>query len=172
MPYHPIAAFGLLYGIGLLLLLAGLALAGVIAPVVVTWMVKTGIVNVLPIALVFGAARQSALLDGRPLFCFETNDAKAHRQSLKKHMWLWALSFGLAGVIADLASVAVAATVQAEAFHYSMMRLLVIAVVYAFIAREGIKSTFGPNAQLGAEPVQAPVQARKTPIPVEDRHER
>ena len=172
MPYHPIAAFGLLYVIGLLLLLTGLGLAGMIAPRAVAWLVENGIVNILPVAIVFVAARQSALLDGRPLFRFTADDGKAFRRSLKKHMWLWAISFGLAGVLADLASVALAATVQAEAFHYPMVRLLALAAVYAFIAREGIKSTFGPNAQLAAEPLHPLASARKTPIPVEERMDR
>ncbi len=169
MPYHPIAAFGLLYIIGLLTLLCALGFGGLIVPAAVRWLMESGHVNVLPMAIVFVAARQSALIDGRPFFRFATHDGRTIRRSLQRHIWLWAVSFGLAGVTADLASVAVAATVQAQPFHYSMLRLLVIAAVYALIAREGIKSTFGPDVQLAAEPVQDTLSQRVAPESAEDR---
>lgn len=168
MPYHPIAAFGLLYIIGLLTLLSVLGFGGLIVPAGVLWLMDSGYVNVLPMAIVFVAARQSALIDGRPFFRFATDDAKTIRRSLQRHIWLWAASFGLAGVTADLASVAVAATVQAQPFHYSMLRLLVIAAAYALIAREGIKSTFGPNSQIAPEAVEDTRRQRPAPVSAED----
>ncbi len=143
LPYHPILVFGLIYVIGLLMLLCTLGLLGMVAEPAVIWLTKSGWVNILPLPLAFLAAWCSATMKAGPLFRFVGHNPKAVRASFKKHLIPWACAFGLAAVVIDLAAVVATAIMMGQDIHYPMLRLLAVAGVYGFISYEAIKASFG-----------------------------
>lgn len=147
--YHPILAFALHYVPVLLLFLSLLGLVGAVSSQAGSLL--HAFANIVPLLIAAFAAWRAALAEGAPIYRFTGHDPEAVRTSFRKNIWLYAIAFGVFAVLTDLVMVVIATLAgTAEGFHYSILRLWGIAVVYAFAAKLAIEHSFAtPGASGG-----------------------
>jgi len=165
LKYHPLLAFGIFYIIGLLSLLVVMSVAGLVAPGAVTKMVGTGYVNAIPLIIFSFAAFRAATANGAPIIRYTHYNPKALRAGFKKHILLYAIAFGLFGMLCDLTTVVLSSFAQSDgSFAYPIKRLLMISGVYGVAAWFGINHSFGHPIEAALESVDTANEGVR-PIP-------
>lgn len=150
--YHPVTAFALAYVPALSLVIYLGTLATIFASDRAAFGIISSAMNIAPMILVWWATTRAVRGIGAPVVAFTGYHPKSVRAEFRKNLWLWALVLGLAAAATDLtAVVGLSLALDAERQPYSMLRLLLVAAVYMFVAREAIKSCLGPPAALSTE---------------------
>jgi len=135
---------------GLLIFIAFLGLAGAVSPFAGGLLERMA--NIVPLLIATCAAWRAALPDGAPVFRFTGYDPKAQRDSFRRNIWLYAITFGVIAVLTDL-TMALIATLAgfAEGFQYSILRLWGIAGLCAIAAKFAIERSLTAPGAHGAE---------------------